>query len=77
MNMSSGKKRIYHSETRQAQAVQTKRRILASAKYLFQSKGFEGLTIEELAQAAEVSAPTIYGLFQSKRGVLRALMDEV
>jgi AcrR family transcriptional regulator len=75
--MSSRKKRIYHSETRQAQAVQTRSRILASSKLLFQSKGFEGVTIEQMAQAAGVSAPTIYSLFQSKRGVLRALMDEV
>jgi AcrR family transcriptional regulator len=74
--MSSHKKRIYHSETRKAKAAQTKSRILASAKSLFYSKGFEGVTIEQIAQAAEVSAPTIYGLFQSKRGVLRALMDE-
>lgn len=75
MNMSS-KKRKYHSETRQAQAVQTRSRILICAKSLFQSRGFEGVTIEQLAEASGVSTPTIYGLFQSKRGVLRALMDE-
>lgn len=34
------------------------------------------MTIEKLAHAACVSAPTIYSLFQSKRGVLGALMDE-
>jgi AcrR family transcriptional regulator len=34
------------------------------------------VTIEKIAQAANVSIPTIYLLFQSKRGVLRALMDE-
>lgn len=76
MNMSSPKKRIYHSKTRQTQAAQTKRRILEAARVLFQTEGFEGVIIEKLAQAAEVSAPTIYGLFQSKRGVLRALMDD-
>ena len=74
--MSSSKKRIYISETRQAQAVQTRTRILVAAKSLFQSKGFEGVTIEQLAKSAEVSMPTIYALFQSKRGVLRALMDD-
>ena len=35
------------------------------------------MTIEKIALAATVSIPTIYSLFQSKRGVLRALMDEV
>jgi AcrR family transcriptional regulator len=74
--MSNRKKRTYHSETRHAQAAQTKSRILAAARNLFQTEGFEFVTIEKLAQEAQVSAPTIYSLFQSKRGVLRALMDE-
>ena len=76
MNMSTHKKRTYHSEARKAQATQTKSRVLAAAKSLFHSKGFEGVTIDQIAQGAKVSSPTIYGLFQSKRGVLRALMDE-
>lgn len=70
------KKRNYNSENRQAQAMKTRTRILVAAKKLFQSEGFEGVTIEKLAQLSEVSTPTIYGLFQSKRGVLRALMDD-
>ncbi|MBY0292694.1 MAG: TetR/AcrR family transcriptional regulator [Alphaproteobacteria bacterium] len=74
--MSNRKKRIYTSEVRQTQAVQTKTRILVAAGKLFQSEGFECVTIEKLAHAAEVSPPTIYSLFQSKRGVLRALIDE-
>ncbi len=74
--MSNKKKRTYHSTTRLEQAIKTKERILTSAKQLFARDGFEGVTIEKLAQAADVSAPTIYALFQSKRGILRALMDE-
>jgi AcrR family transcriptional regulator len=57
--------------------MQTKSRILVAAKNLFESEGFEYVTIERIAQTAAVSMPTIYSLFQSKRGVLRALMDEV
>jgi|SRR3989339_1451743 len=75
--MSKIKKRPYKSESRNAQAAQTKERILFSAKNLFESEGFECVTIEKIAQVASVSIPTIYSLFQSKRGVLRALMDEV
>lgn len=56
--------------------MQTRRRILDAAKKLFTSEGFEGVTIEALAKRAEVSAPTVYSLFQSKRGVMLALMDE-
>lgn len=68
-------KRSYHSKSRQIQAQLTKDRILATAKKLFESKGFEKTTIEEIAQRAEVSMPTIYALFQSKSGLLRILMD--
>lgn len=74
--MSEIKKRPYRSAARNTQAAQTRGRILSSAKSLFESEGFEHVTIEKIAQAAGVSMPTIYSLFQSKRGVLRALMDE-
>ncbi|CUI18043.1 putative transcriptional regulator, TetR family [Candidatus Protochlamydia naegleriophila] len=75
--MSNQKKRAYRSEGRLEQAIKTRGRILTAAKHLFESDGFECVTIEKLAHAADVSAPTIYALFQSKRGVLRALLDEV
>lgn len=74
--MSIPKKRSYSSASRQAQSKETKNRILASAKMLFESKGFEEVTIEEIAREAQVSAPSIYSIFQSKRGVLLGLMDE-
>src|SRR4051812_26672235 len=74
--MSNSKKRAYNSEARDAQAQHTRSRILDSAKELFQTDGFEGVTIEKLAKHANVSAPTIYALFKSKRGILRVLMDE-
>lgn len=61
---------------REAQAAQTKSRILRAAKHLFELEGFESVTIEKIAQAADVSMPTVYSVFQSKCGVLRALMDE-
>ncbi len=74
--MSITKKRPYNSKSRQARSHETKNRILASAKMLFESKGFEKVTIEEMAREAQVSAPSIYSIFQSKRGVLLGLMDE-
>lgn len=70
------KKRIYISEARDAQAAQTKSLILKAAKKLFQEEGFDRVTINMLAQAAEVSMPTIYALFKSKRGVLQCLIDD-
>jgi AcrR family transcriptional regulator len=75
--MSNTKKRTYSCDSRNAKANQTKSRILIAAKNLFESEGFEYVTIEKIAQTAAVSTPTIYSLFQSKRGVLRGLMDEI
>lgn len=74
--MKSQAKRSYHSEARETQALKTRHRILVAAKNLFQKEGFDLVTIEKLAKAAKVSMPTIYALFQSKRGLVRALMDE-
>ena len=74
--MSKRKKRVYISKTRKTQAAETRSRILESAKNLFQSEGIDRVTIDKVAEFARVSAPTIYSLFQSKRGILRALMDE-
>lgn len=70
------KKRAYNSASRKIQAQETKKRIITSTRMLFESKGFEKVTIEEIAQAAQVSAPTIYALFQSKMGILKAFTDE-
>lgn len=69
------KKRAYNSKSRQVQAQKTKDCIITAAKKLFESKGFDKVTIEQIAHHAEVSAPSIYSLFQSKVGILRALMD--
>lgn len=72
----SREKRSYTSKTRQAQAVQTRTRILNAAKQLFQSEKIESVTIEKIAYTATVSVPTVYVLFKSKRGILRAIIDE-
>ena len=69
-------KRTYNTASREAQAAQTRLRILEAAKQLFQTEGFDRVTISRLAQNAAVSMPTIYALFKSKRGVLQALIDE-
>jgi AcrR family transcriptional regulator len=74
--MKRAKKRSYNSEARGAQAAQTKACILEAAKKLFQKEGFDHVTINKIAKVAEVSMPTVYAIFKSKRGVLQALIDE-
>ena len=75
--MTSQKKRTYSSSSRQKLAKATKERILTSAKYFFESVGFENVTIDNIAEKAEVSAPTIYAIFKSKKNILKTLVDYV
>ncbi len=55
----------------------TKSRILAAGKELFASKGYEGVTIRELARHARVTQPLIYHHFGDKRGAYQAVVTSV
>ena len=68
-------KRRYRSESRQAKAELTRKRILIAAKRAFAKHGFDKATIREVAGLAGVSSPLVYALFKSKEGLLRALID--
>ena len=73
--MSISKKRAYNASARQAQAQKTKERIIQAAQALFHAKGFEKATIADVASKAEVAVPTVYALFQSKLGIMQAIID--
>lgn len=73
--MKTSTKRTYNVESRQQAALQTRNRILSAAKMLFEIKGFDKVTIEKIAKKADVSTPTVYAVFKSKRGILLALLD--
>src|SRR3569623_1888833 len=45
-------------------------RILAAARTLVAERGYEGLTMRDLARAAKVSVPTLYSLFGSKDAII-------
>lgn len=51
-------------------------RILAAARRLIAERGFDGLTMRELARASRVSVPTVYNLFGGKQAVLMAELEE-
>ena len=70
------KKRPYKSLVRQRQAGDTRRRIVDAARQLLQSAGYDGMTIEAIAQRAEVSAQSVYAVFRSKTGILTELLDQ-
>ena len=50
-------------------------RIQAAARRLVAERGYEGLTMRDLARAARVSVPTLYNLFGSKDAILAAEME--
>jgi len=69
------KKRPYRSLVRARQAGDTRKRIIEATRYLLQTEGYAGMTMEAIAQRAEVSAQTIYSIFKSKTGILTELLD--
>jgi len=70
------KKRLYKSLVRQRQAGDTRLRIVEATRQLLQSEGYAGMTVEGIAQRAEVSAPSVYAIFKSKTGILTELLDQ-
>src|SRR5215470_14816228 len=45
-------------------------RILAAARELIAERGYDGLTMRDLARASRVSVPTLYNLFGGKQAIL-------
>jgi AcrR family transcriptional regulator len=74
--LANSKKRPYKSLVRQRQAGDTRRRIIEATRKLLQSEGYAGMTIEAIAQRAEVSAQSVYAIFKSKTGILIELLDQ-
>lgn len=60
---------------RQRQAQATRDLIVASAQALFLEQGYICTTIESIAERAGVATSTVYAIFGSKRGILRAIRD--
>jgi AcrR family transcriptional regulator len=70
------KKRPYKSLVRERQAGDTRVRIAEATRELLQSEGYAGMTIEAIAQRAEVSAQSVYAIFKSKTGILIELLNQ-
>jgi AcrR family transcriptional regulator len=68
-------KRPYDSSSRQAAAQHAQHRLLEAARQSFLASGIDAVTIAEIAEKAEVSVSSVYALFESKAGILRALMS--
>lgn len=67
--------RPYDSTSRQAAAQHARHRLLEVARQSFLQSGIDAVTIAEIAEKAGVSVSSVYALFESKAGILRALMS--
>jgi AcrR family transcriptional regulator len=73
--MKSSTRRSYSSELRAQAAEDTRKSILDAATFLFGRKGIDKVTIADIGERAGVAASTVYAIFKSKDGILRALMQ--
>ncbi len=74
--MAQTKKRPYKSLVRERQADDTRRRIVEATRQILEKEGYAEMTIEAIAQQAEVSAQSVYAIFKSKAGILAEVLDQ-
>jgi len=71
----SARKSRSRRDTRREQEIELRRRdILAAAAVVFSDKGFQGAQVAEIANAAEVSLNTVYGLFKGKEELYESVI---
>lgn len=67
--------RSYTSPLRAEQAAASRRAILDAARHLFLSQGYGATTIEQIAQRAGVSRPTVFTAVGNKQTLLKTVRD--
>lgn len=68
-------RRKYESAHRRSQAATTRRTIVAAAGSLFETRGFAGTTMSEVASAAGVVVETVYRAYGSKAALFTAVVE--
>ena len=59
----------------QARTRLARRAVVEAARSLFLERGYAATTIEAISEHSDVPSPTVYRLFSSKLGILKALLD--
>ena len=67
-------RRRYESPRRREQAAATRRQILGAAQRLFEAHGYAATTMAAIADEAGVASKTVYLAFETKSGLVRALV---
>src|SRR5579859_2451332 len=68
-------RRTYNAEFRQQQALATRQRILAAARRLFTERGYEGVTMRDVAAQAGVAVQTVHAVFGTRFGLAQGVVD--
>jgi len=68
-------KRVYQSSLRQRQARSTRRAIIGAASRLFAEHGYGATSVDQIAQAADVSRATVFASLGGKPALLKAAYD--
>ena len=63
------------SRAPQARTRLARRAVLDAARTLFLERGYGATTIDGISSASEIPQATVYRLFSSKNGILKALVD--
>ena len=53
----------------------TKEKILETALTLFAQNGYDGTSVEQIAQDVGIKAPSLYKHFKGKEDILNSLID--
>ncbi len=75
MSARNAKRKVYDASGRQERARRQHAAALDHAQQLFLERGYAATTIESIAQAAGVSAATIYKTYGGKVGLVRELCE--
>ncbi len=59
----------------QARTRLARRAVVGAARVLFLERGYAATTIEAISEESDVPPATVYRLFSSKLGILKALLD--
>src|SRR5689334_6764909 len=67
--------RPYEGAARQARTRRTRAAVVEAARSLFVDRGYSATTIEAISDLSDTPQATVYRLFSSKLGILKAVLD--
>jgi AcrR family transcriptional regulator len=75
MATAAGHRRSHDGKSGQARTRLARAAVVQAARALFLERGYAGTTIEAISEVSDVPPATVYRLFSSKLGILKALLD--